>query len=116
MECTICLQELNNPEKLECNHTFCQTCIQKWNEKNSTCPLCRKSFFIKIKQIYNTYKGLDVEKGYLHGFHPTLSNYLRDNKISNCVRMKHNLTINKPFGVVFDCQECKKSMAFNWLG
>ena len=42
--CTICFNEISEDEKitLNCNHYFCNTCIQDWfnNGKNS-CPLCR---------------------------------------------------------------------------
>jgi hypothetical protein len=43
MNCTICLDEYNEPYKLSCNHTFCFKCIQKSLVlDNKVCPLCRK--------------------------------------------------------------------------
>ena len=42
--CTICFTEISEEEKitLNCNHFFCNTCIQDWLDKNKySCPLCR---------------------------------------------------------------------------
>lgn len=30
------------PVTLPCGHTFCESCIESWLERNSTCPVCRK--------------------------------------------------------------------------
>jgi len=38
-ECAICLECLNLPVKLNCNHSFCYECIIKCD--NNLCPLCR---------------------------------------------------------------------------
>ena len=42
-ECAICQEkEIIAPLKLECNHVFCEECVEPWFEKdNTTCPLCR---------------------------------------------------------------------------
>lgn len=51
--CTICLCE---PDKLEvssldgCSHLFCFSCIEKWSERENTCPLC-KCRFSRITRI-----------------------------------------------------------------
>ena len=40
--CPICLEELENPCKTECNHIICKSCIEEWfKKKKDTCPLCR---------------------------------------------------------------------------
>lgn len=40
--CPICFDEIDNAEKgvTKCMHTFHDTCILKWMEKSSKCPLC----------------------------------------------------------------------------
>lgn len=44
-ECPICLTNMTNMTT-ECNHKFCQNCVDKWvNGGNDTCPLCRRSVF-----------------------------------------------------------------------
>jgi|TARA_Y100000389_G_scaffold202413_1_gene247610 hypothetical protein len=46
--CTICLDEykINQCKRiLSCNHTFHKKCIDKWFNKNSECPVCRKNVF-----------------------------------------------------------------------
>jgi len=43
-ECSICLQDLKDVQKLACGHGFCappKNCIADWLKTNSVCPLCR---------------------------------------------------------------------------
>ena len=45
-ECTICLRDIIDSEEsvvLTCNtnHKFHKDCLEKWQEKSSSCPLCR---------------------------------------------------------------------------
>ena len=40
--CTICYE--NNCEiETQCRHSYCKKCIEKWMEKQNTCPDCRAS-------------------------------------------------------------------------
>lgn len=40
--CAICMEDSENNVKLECKHSFCTECIQKWLlKKSDTCPICR---------------------------------------------------------------------------
>jgi hypothetical protein len=40
--CAICMEDSENNVKLECKHSFCTECIQKWLlKKSDTCPTCR---------------------------------------------------------------------------
>ena len=39
--CTICLDEFQHPIILTCKHVFCESCINEWLNKNTTCPICR---------------------------------------------------------------------------
>lgn len=58
-ECTICYCHKNVRERHEtkCGHVFCKTCINKWTEKNDTCPICRcKIVESLIDRLYNKYK------------------------------------------------------------
>lgn len=70
-ECSICLDNLYNPNGLNnhkylncfkcfntnskkivilnnCNHVFHETCISKWKNIKKTCPLCNKEFNYSI--------------------------------------------------------------------
>ena len=40
--CCICMENKKLNVHLNCDHTFCKTCIKKWlTEKSNTCPTCR---------------------------------------------------------------------------
>ena len=44
LQCSICTEILSKPLVLNCGHTFCQKCLEKWIEqkgKKSDCPNCR---------------------------------------------------------------------------
>jgi len=56
--CCICLEEPTKPElsKLDmCEHIYCFTCIEKWAERENTCPLC-KTRFHKIERVHKVSK------------------------------------------------------------
>ena len=62
LQCSVCNEVFTDASTLNCGHTFCQYCIDKWrSQKKSTCPLCRT----EIKQIVEV-KTLDqfVDKMY----------------------------------------------------
>lgn len=42
-DCSICMEELDNRTvETICKHNFHKDCIEKWGEKNNSCPLCRE--------------------------------------------------------------------------
>ena len=45
-ECPICQEYLCENDSITtiCNHTFCRSCLEKWN-KNS-CPMCRNKYLV----------------------------------------------------------------------
>ena len=47
LECTVCQQLADNPHQTPCcgGQTICIKCIEKWKERNDSCPNCRKSPF-----------------------------------------------------------------------
>jgi hypothetical protein len=53
-KCCICLDLPTEKElsKLDgCKHTYCFTCIEKWAERENTCPQCKARFF-KIERVH----------------------------------------------------------------
>lgn len=51
-ECSVCFEEVKEFIKLNCNHSFCELCINKIEENNHIiCPLCRQEF--DIVELYN---------------------------------------------------------------
>mmetsp|Transcript_5263 Transcript_5263/g.11420 ORF Transcript_5263/g.11420 Transcript_5263/m.11420 type:complete len:346 (+) Transcript_5263:82-1119(+) len=46
-QCTICLEDTGRSDLATvsgCEHRFCFTCIDRWAEMKSECPLCKKGF------------------------------------------------------------------------
>ena len=54
MTCPVCMEPLVNPELPReqwprlcltnpCRHQFCTTCLTRWTEEHSYCPLCRQA-------------------------------------------------------------------------
>ena len=43
LNCGICLDKFKRPKLLQCSHSFCQKCLQKWcrNQRSIRCPLCK---------------------------------------------------------------------------
>ena len=44
LKCIICTQPFQSPVNLDCQHTFCQFCIETWIKTNASCPICRRQF------------------------------------------------------------------------
>ena len=38
--CCICLENISSPFKTNCNHLFCEECLEDWLEENKKCPVC----------------------------------------------------------------------------
>jgi hypothetical protein len=59
LECDICSDIIKNCSIIECGHSFCEECIQKWLNSHSTCPSCKKetkSELIKKNFIFEKFK------------------------------------------------------------
>ena len=51
-ECAVCLEVLNNPRTLHCEHSFCKECLDKVICINDdclliTCPTCQTQQFLR---------------------------------------------------------------------
>lgn len=52
--CCICMTEPEPEERASingCEHSFCFGCIEKWADRENTCPLCKKRF-VKIERVH----------------------------------------------------------------
>lgn len=47
LNCLICSDILFEPIVLECNHTFCKSCITEWMKQNKNCPIDRTNVIMK---------------------------------------------------------------------
>ena len=55
-KCSICLEDpaQNELAKVDkCAHLYCFSCIEKWAERENSCPLC-KTRFTKIERVHKT--------------------------------------------------------------
>ena len=66
-DCNICLEPISNPVmESKCQNIFCGSCLLKWLENKTTCPLCREHItpdqLIYIKQCKLTNIPLKVKQ------------------------------------------------------
>ena len=48
--CLICARALREPELTDCcGHHYCASCLRRWLESASSCPLCRKQGFRTLR-------------------------------------------------------------------
>ncbi|XP_075316271.1 nuclear factor 7, ovary-like [Odontesthes bonariensis] len=49
LSCPVCHGLFRDPVDLECSHSFCKDCLQRWwsEIKTQACPLCKKLSFLK---------------------------------------------------------------------
>jgi len=64
--CCICMTEPETEELAKingCDHYFCFECIEKWADRENTCPLCKKRF-VKIERVHKPkrQKGVQTPK------------------------------------------------------
>ena len=41
LQCAVCHDVFMNATTINCGHTFCKSCIDKWQQQKSNCPVCR---------------------------------------------------------------------------
>jgi len=51
LQCSVCLEILNEPVTLMCQHTFCRACLKADIKK---CPLCRTRIWLPPKKTINS--------------------------------------------------------------
>ncbi|KAH8254357.1 hypothetical protein KR032_009659 [Drosophila birchii] len=60
--CAFCLDLIQDPEKLHCNHAFCKTCLEIYLEARNwvaeRCPICRRELGAKQSSAVSDFRGL----------------------------------------------------------
>uniref|UniRef100_A0A6P4F3L1 LOW QUALITY PROTEIN: tripartite motif-containing protein 40-like n=1 Tax=Drosophila rhopaloa TaxID=1041015 RepID=A0A6P4F3L1_DRORH len=55
--CAFCLDPIQDPEKLHCNHAFCKGCLGIYREARdwvaTRCPICRRSLDEQVSRQLN---------------------------------------------------------------
>jgi hypothetical protein len=52
--CIICLMNTININSVtSCEHKFCSSCIRRWYEINSSCPVCRINIILNYNEVNN---------------------------------------------------------------
>lgn len=57
-ECSICYHDMQRKVDLECGHSFCLSCLQKW--RKPTCPICRQCTNMEIT------KDIHLKMSFIH--------------------------------------------------
>ena len=62
MDCAVCFEPLTSQIlALPCAHIFHEECVEQWNRKQGTCPLCRARFAPDPPPFaIQTFTGIDV--------------------------------------------------------
>ncbi|KAL8530204.1 hypothetical protein ACS0TY_007314 [Phlomoides rotata] len=67
LNCPLCLNLMNKPMLLPCNHIFCNFCVPKSSQFSSKCPACQEQFTDQevrsasyMENIVSIYKSLDA--------------------------------------------------------
>lgn len=47
MNCSICLERIDDPVQLSCPHKFHHSCLASWLTEHDNCPLCRKDIGVR---------------------------------------------------------------------
>ena len=95
LECSVCLETLNNPRSLPCFHSFCKVCLEKIvrieREKAKSskiedfnCPTCRAVFHLKSNQEVAELSSSHVIRNMLEAFQ--LQNQAKHANCSRCNR------------------------------
>ncbi|XP_042491747.1 BRCA1-associated RING domain protein 1-like [Macadamia integrifolia] len=70
LKCPVCLNLLNRPLLMPCNHILCGSCIPRSTEFGSECPICRLPFVHKdlrpaphMENIVSIYRSMDEAFG-----------------------------------------------------
>ncbi|KAL5702380.1 non-specific serine/threonine protein kinase [Ranunculus cassubicifolius] len=70
LKCSLCLNLLNQPILLPCDHIFCSPCVPKTTASGSDCPICFVHFVDKdlrptphMENILNIYKSMNAALG-----------------------------------------------------
>ncbi|NBS67971.1 RING-H2 finger protein [bacterium] len=97
--CPVCLDKLGTSDdtaKLQCGHSFHSTCIYKWLERDSRCPMCRTD--TKEKQTvtihYNDDEDLPQEDILEH----TMRELLRNRRIRENVWIRRSFVFTNDDG------------------
>ncbi|XP_042518218.1 BRCA1-associated RING domain protein 1-like [Macadamia integrifolia] len=70
LKCPLCLNLLNRPLLIPCNHILCSSCIPRSTEFGSKCPVCISPFVDKdlrpaphMERMVHIYKSMDAAFG-----------------------------------------------------
>lgn len=62
LKCYVCLNKINKPIRINCQHIFCYKCLQLWLITNE-CLICRKQLKEKLNKYANSkYRAAYVPK------------------------------------------------------
>jgi hypothetical protein len=101
MSCCICYDEIQDKGTIDCGHSFCRKCIQKWSRRNTTCPLCRQQFFeiktetkniiVQVPQLHVNNDDITESEEYAI-FRPTLEEYVNSDGFREALANDYNST------------------------
>ena len=59
-ECSVCFGRNLDKVTLPCGHAFCNLCVTRWVQHNSTCPICRVALLPELDQMSREVQNIGV--------------------------------------------------------
>jgi NACalpha-BTF3-like transcription factor len=81
--CSICFESLEDDKihTTKCSHSYHKECLEKWLNKNNTCPICRTK--IGNKRNRETYTNQNTTGGYIQYYIYTYPTSRIERRVSN---------------------------------
>jgi SNF2 family DNA or RNA helicase len=95
--CSICLNEINNPSITPCGHIFCKDCIRMCLNFKKKCPMCKQS--LKDKEIYLINQNNEIKKDVVN---PFIEKY--GSKLGKLICLCRKLVTNKDNRIIIFSQ------------
>lgn len=107
--CPICSRVLRLPQLTDCcgNH-FCTSCLSRWLQVSSSCPLCRQVGFksIRDKKIERAVQDMEVGVSITLLFSPENNLQFRDSCSAQKFIYKHATALLQQTKEVYYCNSC----------
>lgn len=92
MSCSICFNQIDKEQKLDCGHVFHESCIEKWINTNPSCPICRCHIRFSVDKFVKLINEINKLTGYKVNYPYNKVSFIANSKNYNeLVKIKNNM-------------------------